>query len=204
MQLHDSAWGDLDSAARNSLALAVDAFNYLEDTELAEIAHQHAHKIAALVGGIFGCAIEYSEGTYWDSCPLSLMHRRWGVSAGFSATRRCSLCGEDIDLCEHMLDTSYQIQIERAVDGTCNACGSHSCSHVIGDVVLAYPRAVMTDAQVHEVSLVSRPRDPLARMAKVEFDAEILAHSLGEEPAGRAVRCYRCLHPCEGLATFHD
>jgi hypothetical protein len=48
-------------------------------------AHQHAHHVAALVGGIFGCHIEYSEDSYWDTCPLSLMHRRSGLSAFFSA-----------------------------------------------------------------------------------------------------------------------
>lgn len=197
-------WSDLESSARVSLARAVDAFNFLEDTELAELAHQHAHKVAALVGGVFGCDIQYSEDAYWDTCPISLMHRRWGMSVGFTATRRCSLCGEDLDLCEHLLDTLYELQIKHTADGTCNACGRHGCSHIDGDVVSTHPHAIMGDWQVHEVSWVSRPRDPLARFTRVEFDPQILAYNLGEEPNGRNVRCYRCLHPCEGFATLQE
>ncbi|MDI5971534.1 hypothetical protein POF50_019740 [Streptomyces sp. SL13] len=197
-------WRDLESSARMSLARAVDAFNFLEDTELAEVAHQHAHKVAALVGGVFGCDIKYSEDTYWDTCPISLMHRRWGMSVGFTATRRCSLCGEDLDLCEHLLGTLYEVKIQRTDDGTCNACGHHSCSHIDGDIASVYPHAVKGDLQVHEISWVSRPRDPLARFTRVEFDPQILAHSLGKEPDGRDVRCYRCLHPCESFTTLQE
>ncbi len=196
-------WPQLEDWARQSLARAVDAFNFLEDTDLAELAHQHAHRVAALVGGIFGCDVEYSEGSYWDSCPLSLMHRRSGLSIGFTATQLCSLCGKDLDECEHMLDTRYQLRVRHTPDGSCNACGRRSCSHTDGQSVLAYPRPVTTEAQIHEVSLVSRPRDPLARFAKIEVDAQELAHSLGQQPNGRAVRCFRCLHPCEGFSS-HD
>ncbi|MFE0455370.1 hypothetical protein ACFW2D_29715 [Streptomyces sp. NPDC058914] len=202
VQVGIDPWRGLERSARRSLVRAVDAFNFLEDTELAEVAHQHAHKVAALVGGVFGCYMEYSEDAYWETCPISLMHSRWGMSAGFTATRRCSLCGEDVDLCEHLLGTLYEVEIQRTVDGTCNACGRHSCSHLDGDIVSAYPHAVMGDLQVHEISWVSRPRDPLARFTRVEFDPQILAHSLGGEPDGRDIRCYRCLHPCEGFETL--
>ncbi|MCE3030617.1 MULTISPECIES: hypothetical protein [unclassified Streptomyces] len=197
-------WRDLERAARVALARAVDAFNFLEDTELADVAHQHSHKIAALIGGVFGCDIQYIEGAYWDTCPISLMHRRCGMSVGFTATRRCSLCGDDIDECEHLLGVLYEVRIQRSADGTCSACGRHSCSHVEGEIVSIYPHAVMGDLQVHEISLVSRPRDPLARFTRVEFDPQDLARSLGGEPDGREIRCYRCLHPCEGFATLEE
>jgi len=41
---------------------------------------------------------------------------------------------------------------------------------------------------------------PLARFTKIEIDAQELAHSLGQEPNGQALRCFRCLHPCEGFS----
>ncbi|MFF8321997.1 hypothetical protein ACF06V_33185 [Streptomyces bobili] len=194
-------WQDLESSARRSLARAVDAFNFLEDTDLSEVAHEHAHRTAAFVSGIFGCSIEYSEDTYWDVCSISLMHRRLGLSVGFTAARCCSLCGEDIDFCEHFLDTLYEVQIDRDREGTCNACGRRSCSHNDGETVLVYPRPVMRDGLIHEVSMVKRPRDPLARFEKLEIDPQLLAHSLGEAPNGRNIRCFRCLHPCDGFKT---
>jgi hypothetical protein len=200
-QVHAGPWHDLESSARTSLARAVDAFNFLEDTELAEFAHEHAHKVAALVGGIFGCGIEYSKDTYWDICPISLMHRRCGMSVGFTTTRCCSLCGEDLDLCEHLLDARYEVKVHRSPEGMCNACGRLSCSHNDGDIVLAYPHPVMGDVQLHEISLVTRPRDPLARITKIEFDRQLLARSLGGQPSGHDIWCYRCLHPCDGFTT---
>ncbi len=194
-------WRDLESSARESLARAIDAFNFLEETDLAEFSHEYAHKVAALVGGIFGCRFEYSEGAYWDTCPISLMHSRVGMSVGFTATRLCSLCGEELDVCDHLLDTPYEVQVHRDIEGTCNACGRRSCSHSDGEVVLAYPQPVLGDAKIHEVTLVPRPRDPLARITKVEIDPQLLARSLGEEPKGRNLRCFRCLQPCGGFKT---
>ncbi|MEE1818308.1 hypothetical protein PUR59_25235 [Streptomyces sp. SP18ES09] len=194
-------WQILESGARKSLVRAVDAFNFLEDTELRELAHRHAHEVAAFVGGIFGCGIEYSDGSYWDTCRLSLMHQRWGMSAGFTATRRCSLCKEDIDLCEHLLDTLYEVQVELSPDGTCSVCGRRSCLHGDGEIVLTYPHPVMDNFELHEVSLVRRPRDPLARISKLELNPDLLARTLGGNPDGRDIQCYRCLHPCEGFTS---
>lgn len=200
-QIGAESWRYLEGVARKSLVRAIDAFNFLEDTDLSELAHHHAHEVAALVGGIFGCDIEYSEGSYWDTCRLSLMHQRWGMSAGFTATRRCSLCKEDIDLCVHLLDTLYEVQVQRSADGTCGICGGRNCSHSDGEMVWTYPHPVVSDFELHEVSLVRRPRDPLARISKVELNPDLLAHNLGGNPDGRGVRCYRCLHPCEGFET---
>ncbi|MFD5016931.1 hypothetical protein [Streptomyces chartreusis] len=195
-------WRELEAAARTSLARAVDAYNFLEDSELSELAHRHAHHVAALVGGLFGCNIESSEDTYWDVCRLTLMHDRWGMSAGFTSTRNCSLCAQDIDTCPHLLDTRYDITVRHARDGRCNVCGRLGCPHTDGETVSAFPRPVMSEMQLHEVSLVSRPRDPLARLAKIELSQDALGQALGEGPAGRDVCCYRCLHPCSGFSQL--
>lgn len=66
---HAGPWHDLETEARNALARAVDAYNFLEDTGLRQLAHNHAHHVAALVGGLFGCDIEYSDDTCWDVSP---------------------------------------------------------------------------------------------------------------------------------------
>ncbi|MFF9397000.1 hypothetical protein [Streptomyces griseoluteus] len=192
-------WDDLEAGARTSLARAVDAYNFLEDSELSELAHRHAHNVAALVGGLFGCNIEYSDDTYWDVCRLTLMHSRWGMSAGFTSTRNCSLCVQDIDTCQHLLDTQYDVTVRHDAHGTCNACGRLSCPHTDGETISAFPRPVMSELHIHEVSLVSRPRDPLARFSKVEMSQDALLQGLGEDPSGRDICCYRCLHPCSGF-----
>ncbi|MGW6704728.1 hypothetical protein ACWGDE_07535 [Streptomyces sp. NPDC054956] len=200
-QGHVDPWQALERTARESLVRAVDAFNFLEDTDLSELAHQHAHGVAALVCGIFGCRIEYSEGSYWDTCRLSLMHKRVGMSAGFTAARRCSLCREDIDLCPHLLDTLYEVRVERSPDGTCSACGRPNCLHGDGEIARVYPHPVMDEFRIHEVTLVRRPRDPLARISKLELNPGLLARTLGGNPNGRDVSCHRCLHPCAGFKS---
>ncbi len=192
-------WHDLETAARISLARAVDAYNFLEDTELSDLVHQHAHHVAALVGGLFGCHIEYSDETYWDVCRLTLMHNRLGMSVGFTANRLCSVCKQDIDSCPHLLDTQYDVTVRRDPDGVCNVCGRLSCTHTDGDTVSAFPRPMMSQMQLHEVSLVSRPRDPLARFTKIEFSQEVLQQGLGEFPTGEDLCCYRCLNSCSGF-----
>lgn len=195
-------WQELEAAARVSLTRAVDAYNFLEDSELSELSHRHAHHVAALVGGLFGCNFEYADDTYWDVCRLTLMHNRWGMSAGFTATRNCSLCGQDIDSCPHLLDTRYNVTVRHDADGACNVCGRLSCSHTAGETVSAFPRPVMSQLQLHEVSVVSRPKDPLARFTKIELSHEVLRNGLGEDPAGRDICCYRCLHPCSGFSQL--
>ncbi|MEY9966573.1 hypothetical protein ABIA33_004638 [Streptacidiphilus sp. MAP12-16] len=194
-----AGWGELEEVARRSLNQAVDAFNFLEDSHLSDLAHRHAHEVAALTSGLFGCAFEYREGTYWDVCPVSLMHQRWGMSMGFTAIRMCSICSEDLDTCPHLLGTRYQVTVTRTDEGQCNVCGTQECPHKVGQSVGAYPYPVMADGAIHEVSMVSRPRDPLARLNKIEISMDLLTKTLGKEPTGQKITCYRCLHPCSGF-----
>ena len=194
-----AGWSGLEEVARLSLARAVDAFNFLEDSYLSGLAHRHAHEVAALTSGLFGCAYEYREGVYWDVCPMSLMHQRWGMSMGFTATRLCSICGKDLDTCPHLLGTRYQVTVEWTDEGRCNVCGTSECPHQVGQSVGAYPHPTMADGTIHEVSMVSRPRDPLARLTALEMPMDFLTQALGQEPAGQEIACYRCLHPCSGF-----
>lgn len=192
-------WERLEEVARRSLARAVDAFNFLEDSHLSDLAHRHAHEAAAVTSGLFGCSFEYREGAYWDVCPMSLMHQRWGMSMGFTATRLCSICSEDLDTCPHLLGTRYQVTASRTDEGRCNVCGTRGCSHAVGQSVGAYPHPIMADGAIHEVSMVSRPRDPLARLTAIEISIDLLSRTLGQEPTGQEIACYRCLHPCSGF-----
>lgn len=193
-------WSHLEAHARTALSNAVDAYNFLEDTPVNDIAHLHAHSVAALVCGIFGCDVTFREGIYYDSCPLSIMHNRWGFSMGFTAKRLCSICQLDIDECSHLLDELYEVEVDKS-SGRCNACGRYSCHHIEAGLIQCYPAPVLSDIDLHEVSMVSRPRDPLARPQEIEISESQLRAILGIYPAGDALSCYRCLGPCSG---FHD
>ncbi|MCS7479075.1 hypothetical protein ACFFQW_25955 [Umezawaea endophytica] len=193
-------WKAAESAARNSLNLAVDAYNCLEDSDIADPAHQHVHNIAAFVSGYFGCKIRFDEDVYLDTCALSLVHHRWGNSVGFTSRRVCSICREDLDECAHLLDVEYPVLVQK-LEGICNVCGTEGCSHVNGETVESYPSPVIDAMDLREVSVVPRPRDPHARPVGIEIDLEFLERLLGHDPSGRDVKCTRCLYQCDG---FYD
>jgi hypothetical protein len=193
----------LETTARRALQLAVDAYNFLEDDPLAEFVHIYVHQIAAFVCGIFGCTFIYEDDVYWDSCPLSLMHRRVGSSIGFTAGHVCSICFNDIEECPHLLDKKYPVTAERDDAGRCTACGASECVHEENTIVEVYPKAIFgKDMQIHEVSYVDRPRDPLARFSQVEMDRDVMVKALGRWPNGGTVECFRCMERCGGFKLF--
>ncbi|QQQ74794.1 hypothetical protein IOD16_27155 [Saccharothrix sp. 6-C] len=188
-----------ESAARNALDAAVSAYNFLEDHPLADIAHQHAHAVGEFVGGIFGCWIRMYDGVYWDECPATLMHHRWGFSPGYTSRRLCSICFEDIDDCPHLIGQKYEMIAARDDQGRCNCCGWTDCSHVPGQSVEVNPVAIHGDIDLEEVSMVSRPRDPLARPTRISLDVEALGAVLDLDSSEGILRCYRCVNSCEGF-----
>jgi hypothetical protein len=193
-----------ESSARSALDNAVAAFNCLEDHPLGELAHQHAHLVAELVGGMFGCRIRMDDGVYWDECPLSLMHQRWGFSIGFTSTRICSICRADIDVCPHLIGHLYPVIIEKDREGRCNGCGRTDCTHAPGRTLDVTPVAIHDSVDLHEVSMTPRPRDPLARVKGIALDTDMLTAALGRRPCGEVLSCYRCLNPCSGFVVPPD
>jgi hypothetical protein len=190
-----------ESAARSALKDAVAAYNYLEDHQLADVAHQHAHNVAEFVGGMFGCYTKMSDGIYWDECPMSLVHLRWGMSPGYTSQRLCSICHDDIDDCPHLLGHVYQVSVEKDEEGKCSGCGWTDCEHIPGQTLDVSPIALHDAIDLHEVSMVSRPRDPLARPTGIALDTDTLARALGRTPIGEDLRCFRCLDPCTGFVN---
>lgn len=195
----DGRLGDAEEPARNAMAAAIDAFNFLEDHWLAATAHHWAHETAALVSGLYGCAVQYKDDAYWDTCQISLMHERSGMSMGFTAKRSCSICKSDIDECPHDLDLEYLVTASTGDEGACTLCGGSQCDHSPGSQYAMRPRVVMEDPTLHEISLVSRPRDPLARIREVELPTEFAA-VLGVAN-GEQINCRRCLGPCQGFSS---
>jgi hypothetical protein len=196
----------LEERARAALATAVAAFNYLEDTELAVQAHRHAHVIGELVAAVFGCRAQREDGRWFDVCPLSLMHLRAGMSAGFVARRHCSVCDGDLADCEHLPGATYPVVAGRGPDGACTICATVECgTHPAGTVHLVATHAVIREAdRLDEISVVARPRDPLARYTAVEIPAQEVASLPGSDVPNAVLECKRCVSPCTGFTAVEE
>jgi len=195
----------LEKRARAALDTAVDAFDHLEDTNLASDAHALAHTIAELVAGLFGCWAERENGRWFDVCRLSLMHLRVGMSAGFSGRRHCSICGCDLTLCDHMPGVAYPVVAGRKPDGRCTICDSDIChTHTPGVTYPAVPHAITRQADLHEISAVARPRDPLARHNAIEIPPYAVTSLPNHDAANASLRCEQCMAPCTGFTSAEE
>ena len=192
---------DAEAAARSSVQAAVDAYNYLEDDEAADFVHQQVHNIGEFASGYFGCKMLHEDGAYLDTCVVSLMHSRWGFSMGFTSTRGCSICDGDLEDCEHLLGHRYPVLVLKDEGGRCNVCDFDDCDHVVGNTQSVQPRAIHSNIDLHEVSMVARPRDPLLRPSSMEIGHVELTKVLGRRPVGEELECYRCLGPSEGFSS---
>jgi hypothetical protein len=198
--------GELEQRARAALDAAVDAFDHLEDTDLAAEAHALAHTVGELVAGLFGCRAERDGDRWFDVCRLSLMHLRVGGSPGFVARRYCSVCDGDLAECPHQPETAYQKVAAHHSDGSCTVCDDADCAaHVPGTVYLVHAHAVVRHVdRLDEISIVARPRDPLARPTGVEIPAREVAALSGNDAPNAILHCERCTSPCTGFTSVEE
>jgi hypothetical protein len=101
---------DRDAAereARCALQLYARSLDWAEGTPSEDDAHHAMDAAGKWVRTTFGCRLNREGTTYTETCPVSLAHNRIGFSIGGSATRICSLCGEDLSECEHLPGTAY-------------------------------------------------------------------------------------------------
>jgi hypothetical protein len=205
----EAALKRLEERARDALGAAADAFDHLEDTDLASDAHAWAHTIAEMVAGLFGCRALREDDRWFDVCRLSLMHLRVGGSVGFVARRYCSVCDQDLSNlagCGHAPGVTYPRVAARRLDGSCTICGSSECvTHAPGE---AYP--VLAHAQIREadrfdeVSVVPRPRDPLARYTAVEIPGYALERLPDHDAPDASLHCEWCVAPCTGFTSAEE
>lgn len=169
--------------------------------ELRDDAHSLLHETGALTGGLFGCWLEHEDGIWFEKCETSLAHVPLGNSAGFTAVARCSICHEDASECEHLNGESYWIEVLRGNDGKCSVCGD-GCDHEHGRTYRFEASAYVSEGTLREVSFVSRPRDPLARITAREIPLEELVEALGRTPSpDEKVRHHACMTYCEGMRS---
>jgi hypothetical protein len=211
-----------EAAARRGLAAAADAYNFFEDArwdlptearlvdeqnrDLGSLrdalsrAHALVHNLGALVGGLFGCELTHDDGDWFDECIASLLHVRYGNSMGFTARHVCTVCGDDFADCAHERGRTYGVAVARRDDGACTVCGARDCAHLPGEVVEVRAHSMMADIDLHEVSMVPRPRDPLARITARQVDRARLEEVLGARvEAGMRLLGHDCMHQCEGF-----
>jgi hypothetical protein len=202
-EVGDRERSELERRARGALDTALTAFNFLEDEDLADAAHQHAHTVAEFVGRLFGCQAEYRDGRFWNVCPLALMHLRIGLSPGFTGPRLCSVCRQDLSECPHVPGIAVTVEVEER-EGHCSACSRPwPCTqHLPRTRVDVVPHGVIPNMDLHEISWVDRPREPRTRITAVELPDALLRARLGRLPTkDEPLVCHQCQQPCQGLLT---
>jgi hypothetical protein len=179
---------------------AVRALNFLEDEpDLVDDSHQLLHEAAAMRSALIGCPLILDEdGTTWVDCPSRISHTRVGQSVGMTTRCVCSVCDTPIEDCAHFPGKIYPLEASLSSSGECNICAGYSCDHEIGRLYEITAQPILKDALLHEVSLVSRPRYPQARITAfgLNFDAD------SDEYRGAATgtfHCTFCSEPCRGL-----
>lgn len=185
---------------------AMDALNYLEDHELREEAHAAIHRSAFVNRGLFGCPVVLRDDEYWTDCPINISHLRVGVSAGLVSDFECSVCGELVEDCDHQMGHPYPKVAELTAEGKCTLCDSVDCEHPEGKIFLAQAHASARNIQAAEVSLVARPRYPLARIVEELKDMGPLHKDSRVVHAAKHgdLNCDADLGPCEGFNEVKD
>lgn len=190
--------------ARNALSMYARSLDWAEDTPGEDEAHRRMDAAGKWVRQTFGCRVERNGTTYKETCPVALAHNRLGFSIGGSAQRICSLCGQDLSECEHLTGTAYMVPGGPNPLGWCRVCLKQQCEHSPDELYRVSVVSMIEELDVDEVSLVTKPRQPEARLLAVSVPIQDLQAEFGDSfVPGMEIRCDKCLSPCTGL-TKHD
>jgi hypothetical protein len=224
---NDVEWQAADKASRTALQSAADGFNWLDDARkdldhddiiditsfthqstepqtagtLVDQAHTMVHSAGELVGGLFGCRITYDEDRWYDECIVSLLHLRFGNSAGLRVRYECTICREDPGDCEHEPGQTYAMSAARSGEDVCTVCDKADCLvHEPGVIYEKVADAKLADPYLREVTLTPRPRDPLCRITGRSVDNDYLRATFGRIPkSSEIVLDHTCMYPCTGF-----
>jgi len=192
---------------KKSVSAAMDALNYLEDHPLREEAHIAIHRAAFAKRGLLGCPITYGEDEeYWTTCPMDISHLRMGVSAGLVSDFECSICTELVENCDHVMGEYYPQVMKRDARGICNICGKTGCAHSVGETTMVAAWANARNVKANEVSMVARPRYPLARLVEKSYDLGLAGEDPRVQKAAKKgdLHCDGDLGPCKGFNEMSD
>jgi hypothetical protein len=197
---------DRDNAekeARKAIDSIVHAFWWAENSKAEEAQHQLMHRIGRWTRKNFNCQLRFDEEKYYRSCPIDISHTRVGMSIGFIANRICSLCGEDLSECAHLLGRAYWVHGGPDATGQCPVCNKESCRHSPDRLYRAQVISIVKSGTIREVSLVRRPANPEARLLRIQVTRKDLAEEFGPSFVyGMTVSCNKCLGECPGFSDF--
>lgn len=197
-------WHEAESEARLAIDQVVRAFWWAEDTDAEERQHRLMHEVGRWTRQTFGCQLDFDGTTYSESCPIEMAHRRMGFSPGFVGTRFCTICDQDLSECEHIRGRRYWVRGRSDAEGRCRVCHETKCDHRPDRLYATPVGAVIKEiTEVREVSLVSRPAQPEARLLSVSVPTEALRRALGSKfRVGMDVSCDQCLGDCWGFSEL--
>lgn len=193
---------DLRELIEAAVDNAVDALNFLEDTELRETAHNLVHTAAWLRFGFLGCKLSVQDGGVQSDCPVRRAHCRWGFSPEIKAKWACSICNERFDTCPHIPDEEYEVIVDRS-GSTCLACFEGRCDHEDGERTVVPARRVSTEVEAIAVAIVARPRDPRARISSLPINVPAESELFKQCESGMGI-CTECILPCTGFIEPDD
>jgi Caudovirus prohead serine protease len=192
--------------ARQALAAYRASLDWAEDTAHEDEAHRLLDEAGSWVRRTFGCHLERHGQQYQQTCPVALGHNRIGLSVGGRASKQiCSLCAADVSECEHLPGTAYLVPGGSDDLGWCRVCCQPECEHLQTETYRASLVSIIREMELHEVSVVTKPAHPEARIQLVSIPLSDLRAELGNDfQPGMDVSCDRCLSPCEGLIRHRD
>jgi hypothetical protein len=189
--------------AREALDLGAKAYWLAEYTEFAEREHRRLYKMGSWVRRTFGCELNYVDGKYTQRCPVAIASKRLGFSPGFTAIRWCSICDHDLSECPHMRDRMYWVRGGPRGSLRCSVCvnDDDSCNHSPNRLYRVPVVSIIKEVdELREVSIVTNPAQPFARLIEIPISMKELGKQLGPEfISGIPVSCDSCLRAYPGL-----
>lgn len=171
----------VEQDARAALTVYPASLDWAEGTDMEDEAHRRLDEAGRWVREAFGCVLDRSGEAYKQTCPVALGHNRIGLSVGgCAASRACSLCGQDVSECEHLPGTAYMVPGGADDLGWCRVCCKQQCEHVPTEMYRASLVSIIRELKIDEVSLVSKPAQPEARIHAVSIPWSDLRAVLGD------------------------
>lgn len=190
-----------------SLRILSEAFWNADETELEAKPHDLLHQIAKWKHDTVGCHLVRSGDHYLQRCSIAITHKRMGFSAGFTGTPVCVLCDKTEFECEHSRNKVYWVLGGRNKQGECLVCLDKKCTEHTDDYIYKVnPTMRLTNLVLHEVSIVRRPRFPLARLQEISISKNEIEDITGkiDESKGMVYVCNACNGECPGFEEFPE
>ena len=191
-----------------ALDLIASASYWLEDSNYLNDIHVDMHVMGRFQRERYQvqCSVEEESGSFQVKCPIAIAHKRFGFSVAMKArTYLCSLCGEAYASCSHLPGRLYRVRggAEGSPTERCRVCSGDGCQHRSDTTYVTTQSGVVVEAELHEVSIVDRPKSPDARLGAIPVNAAWVRSRLGQPSRGVTLFCDQCVDRCPGF-TYLD